>query len=134
MSLYRTLRMAAVLTLARRYRAQLLRLVFAIVFATVTSWLYGDVADFLGQTAPQWGGAALIIKTGVVYGALFYCFWVLGRIWSGAEAAAPAESAPAPDPPPASGPLERVAQKSRLRSRRDEILNDARASVDPNRR
>ena len=74
------------------------------------------------------GFAALIAKTAIVYGALFYCCWQISRMISGAgdePAAVPAQAAATEagrTEPARSKPLDQLAEKPRLRSRRDELL------------
>ncbi len=63
MSLYRFLRTSALLTLAGRYRQKLFRILVAVAVATVTSWLYDDIASYLEAQRPEWVLAALILKT-----------------------------------------------------------------------
>ena len=133
MSLYRFVRLTALLTLARRYRARLLRVVFAVVFAWVTAWQYADVAAYLDRHRPEWSGMALILKTLIVYAALFLALWDLGRMFHGDDGqATPARSGrknapakPAASPVPPVSRLEELAEKPRLRSRRDGILDES---------
>ncbi len=137
MSLYRFVRLTAVLALLRRYRMRLVRLLFLACFASVTAWQYDDVAAYLDQHHPQWSGAALIIKTLIVYAALFWGFWEVGRMLHGDEGAAPAvaagKSAKTPAKPakksaaavsPQPSALDVLAEKPRLRSRRADLLDD----------
>ena len=130
MSWYRALRLAAVVSLLRRYRAPLLRMAAAIAFALVTAWLYADVADYLNQHRPQWVGPALLLKTLIVYAALFWCFFELGRLLKAAPeqapTAPPAKSAGSSAPTGAQRPFDRLAEKPQLRSRRDEVLQSSR--------
>ncbi len=133
MSLYRFVRLTAVLALLRRYRMRLIRLLFLVCFALVTAWQYADVAAYLDQHHPQWSAAALIIKTLIVYAALFWGFWEVGRMLHGDDgsgAAGSSEGTPRPakkrDPAPVAqpSPLEALAEKPRLRSRRADLLDD----------
>ena len=75
MSLYRFFRTSALLALAGKYRNKLYRVATAITIALVTAWLYTDITLYLQNQRPEWLGSALLIKTVVVYGALFYAFW-----------------------------------------------------------
>ena len=124
MSLYRMLRMTAIVALLRRYRSRLAHIAFAVAFALVSAWLYADIAGYLAGQAPQWLLAALIAKTMIVYGALFYCCWQISRMISGAgdEPAALAGTDPGRTEPAPSKPLDQLAEKPKLRSRRDELL------------
>lgn len=132
MSWYRALRLAAVVSLLNRYRAPLARMLAAVLFALVTAWLYSDVAVFLDRHRPQWSAAALIIKTLVVYLALFLCFFELARLLrsepetrqAAATAARSRPSQPAAKPSAQPRPLDQLAEKPQLRSRRDELLKD----------
>lgn len=133
MSLYRFVRLTALLTLLRKYRRRLIRVVFLVCFATVTAWQYADVAAYMSQHRPEWSGAALVIKTLIVYAALFWGFWELGRMLHGDDggaetmAAQPAKKAakiPKDKAPAAVSALDELAEKPRLKSRRADILQD----------
>lgn len=135
MSWYRALRLAALVSLLRRYRAPLMRVAAAIAFALVTAWLYADVADYLNQHQPQWVGPALLLKTLIVYAALFWCFFELGRLMKATPEPVPTRSPAQPStseaPKATQRPLDRLAEKPQLRSRRDEVLQ---TSLDGNKR
>ena len=126
MSWYRALRLAAVVSLLRRYRAPLMRVAAAIAFALVTAWLYADVANYLNTHQPQWVGPALLLKTLIVYAALFWCFFELGRLLKTApqdeRTPGPAKTSSPESPGGGQRPLDRLAEKPQLRSRRDEVL------------
>ena len=77
MSLYSFFRTSALLVLAGKYRLKLFYMGAAIAFAFVTAWLYEDIANFLQAHNPQWLFLALVVKTLLVYGALFFVFWML---------------------------------------------------------
>ncbi len=133
MSFYRFVRLTALLTLLRRYRRRLIRIVFLVCFATVTAWQYADVAAYMSQHHPEWSGVALIIKTLIVYAALFWGFWELGRMLHGDEGGVEAGATqqvkkPAKTPVNESAAtlsaLDELAEKPRLRSRRADILQD----------
>ncbi len=128
MSLYRTLRLTLVLSLARRYRTRLLRILFAVAFAVVSSLVYADVAAFLDARHPQWSGLALIVKTAIVYGALLISFWDLSRMLRGDPGVA--GGVPAQTGQPAPGTLDALIEKPQLRSRRDEILEGGKRGAD----
>lgn len=139
MSFYRFVRFTALLTLARRYRRRLVRIVFTASFALVTAWQYADVAAFLDTHHPEWAAPALIIKTLVVYGALLLVFWDLGRMLHGDDGETRASAAPptertagrkrasatlVAETTPATSRLDRLAEKPKLRQRRDDILTE----------
>lgn len=128
MSLYRFARLTAVLALLRRYRARLLRMLFAVAFALVTAWLYADVAVYVAERHPDWSATALIVKTLIVYAALLLCFWEIGRMARGDGGAEPSARAPRTPPEPGGQPsaLDRLADKPTLASRRDELLDRQR--------
>ena len=127
MSLYRFARLTAILTLLRRYRSQLFRMLFAVVFALITAWQYQDVARFLDQHYPQWAATALLIKTLIVYAALLLVFWELARMLRGdVQTSAPSPGRSSDTSRPAGdGPsrLDALVDKPQLRSRRDDILS-----------
>lgn len=128
MSLYRFARLTAILTLLRRYRSQLFRMLFAALFALITAWQYQDVARFLDQHHPQWAALALLLKTLIVYAALLWVFWEFSRMLRGPQERAPAPSSrsAAQSATSASTPsrLDQLIDKPRLRSRRQDILDD----------
>ncbi len=132
MSLYRFVRLTALLTLLRRYRLRVIRMVFLICFATVTAWQYADVAVYMNQHHPEWSGVALITKTLIVYAALFWGFWELGRMLHGddgtgqpasKETSRAAKKPTVAEAPAAPSPLDALAEKPKLRSRRSRILD-----------
>lgn len=126
MSLYRFARASALLALASRYRSKIFKLAVAIAIALVTSWLFGDIANYLDSHQPDWLGPALIIKTLVVYGALVYAFWQLrpgSWVEAKADTIAPPTAESSPAGLPESGPLDELMDKPKLRSRKDAILD-----------
>ena len=136
MSLYRFARLTAILTLLRRYRSQLFRMLFAVVFALITAWQYQDVARFLDQHYPQWAAMALLIKTLIVYAALLLVFWELARMLRGdVQVPAPGRSSEKPRPANAApSRLDALVDKPQLRSRRDDILADKALQDKPSAR
>ena len=128
MSLYRFARTTALLTLATRYRAKLFKLFMAVAVALVTAWVFDDIALYLDGHKPQWLGAALIIKTLVVYGALVYAFWQLRPgSWTEARAESIEGSGTQQASPTAStSPLDQLIDKPKLKSRKDAILSGER--------
>ncbi len=137
MSIYRFARTTALLTLASRYRTKIWRIAFALAFAATTAWLYGDVAAFVAAQLPDLAWLALLLKTLIVYAALVYCFW---------QFRTPVEAMPDTQADPEFerleklaadevtlqntraetelSPLDRLADKPELRSRREQILGD----------
>jgi hypothetical protein len=122
-SLYRFARMSALLAFAGKYRMKIFNMGAAAAFAFVTSWLYTDVASYLQANYPQWQAVALVSKTLIVYGALFFLLWQLR----------PSERSSSPPPVRGVAPLEsddgkpsrldELAAKPKLTSRKDAILN-----------
>lgn len=140
MSFYRFVRFTALVTLARRYQRRLVRIVFTASFAWVTSWQYADIALFLDQRHPEWTATALLTKTVIVYAALLLVFWELARMLRGddgrtrakktvdsspLESAKPRQKTTAATASTSTAPstrLDQLAEKPKLRQRRDEIL------------
>lgn len=126
MSLYRFARLTAIVALLRRFRVRILRMLFAIAFALTTAWLYGDVAGFIASHHPQWAALTLVLKTLIVYAALFLCFWEVSRMARGdgasAERRGSSAAESAVDQRPAST-LDRLARKPELASRKDGLMD-----------
>jgi hypothetical protein len=126
MSLYRFFRTSALLALAGKYRSRLYRVVLALAIALVSAWLYGDVAAYLQNQQPDLMGPALLAKTVIVYGSLFYAFWqIRPGAWNSAENTASSTTDPTNPPPtiPTEGPLDELLDKPRLKSRKEAILS-----------
>jgi hypothetical protein len=123
-SLYRFARLSALLAFAGKYRMKLFLMGAAAAFALVTSWLYTDIASFLQQHYPQWIGLALIIKTLIVYAALFFLLWQL-RPSSTESRPTATQSGSAVAVTDAAVPtrLDQLAEKPKLTSRKESILN-----------
>ena len=125
MSLYRFARLSALLAFAGKYRVKLFNIVAAIAIALTTAWLYADVANWLERHHPQWVVVALIVKTLLVYAALFFLLWQLRPL---RESGGDDKNADVPRASATSlatvvdSPLDRLAQKPRLTSRKDAIL------------
>ncbi len=139
MSLYRFARLTAIVTLLRRYRSQLFRMLFAAVFALITAWQYQDVARFLDQHYPHWAALALLVKTLIVYAALLLVFWELGRMLrsDGQAQVAPSQGAAAKSALSGgrdNSRLDALLDKPQLRSRRDDILAAKALEETPSRR
>jgi hypothetical protein len=123
-SLYRFARLSALLAFAGKYRMKLFLMGAAAAFALVTSWLYTDIASFLQQHYPQWIGLALVIKTLVVYAALFFLLWQLRPSSTEPRPTATRDSgAVATTDSAAPTRLDQLAQKPKLTSRKESILN-----------
>ena len=125
MSLYRFARMSALLALAGKYRHKLFNMGAAAAFALVTAWLYDDIAEYLGLHYPGWIGFALVVKTLVVYAALFFLLWQL-RPERGLEVSGEGESRPSTRPGVSDGnsssKLDQIARKPHLTSRKEAML------------
>nr|MBV6629308.1 hypothetical protein [Oceanococcus sp. HetDA_MAG_MS8] len=141
MSWYRLARATVLLQLGRKYRRRLLRMMFALGLALTTSWAYPDVAALLAAQAPQWAVAALVVKTAVIFGGFVAVFWELSQILAGRDGQPLAKPKPEESDAPAKNarlhsaatlgnkgetqaprPLDALAKKPRLRSRREKIL------------
>ena len=126
MSLYRFFRTSALLALAGKYRSRLYRIAIAIAVALVTAWLYGDIAVYLQGQRPDLLGRALLIKTVIVYGSLFYAFWqIRPGAWSTQDSSDNPATFPVSPPAelPTEGPLDELLDKPRLKSRKEAILS-----------
>ena len=127
MSLYRFLRASALMTLAARYRGKLYRLSLAVAVALTTAWLYGDIADYLGERHPDTLWLALAVKTIIVYAVLVYAFWQL-RPATDTIPDASGETGQSPVNPDAiaikDGPLDALIDKPKLTTRREAILSN----------
>ena len=121
MSLYHFARTSALLAFAGKYQLKLFTMAAAVAFALVTSWLYADVAAYLESHYPQWVVLALLVKTVVVYAALFFLLWQVKpsewRSHPGSDSSPPIESDTAPSK------LDEIARKKNLSTRKDAILN-----------
>ncbi len=123
MSLYRFLRTSALLALAGRYRQKLFFILVALAAATVTSWLYDDVAVYLEAQHPEWVLIALVLKTLIVYSVLVYVVWQLRPSGWAAEpdtaSATPTASPKSGEP----GPLDELMDKPKLKTRKNSLLD-----------
>ena len=126
MSIYRFARMSALLAFAGRYRMKIFNMCAAAAFAAVTAWLYGDVAAYLETHHPSWVAVALVVKTLIVYGALFFLLWQVRpseREAARETAGKAATSRPDAIEHQAPSKLDELAAKPKLTSRKDAILN-----------
>jgi hypothetical protein len=103
-SLFRVFKYSAVLFFLTRHRTRLFRIAAVLLFAAVTSLLYGDVVDFLRIEHPDSVIYALVAKILVVYGALLFVLW---------------QFRPTPEP------SEKAAQDAAARSAQDKSITRA---------
>ena len=132
MSLFKFVKYSSLLFVLGKYKSKLFRVVAVLLFAGITSLLYGDIVAYLEQTHPGTVIYALIGKIIIVYGALSFVLW---------QFRPEPDAAPGVDTPSSSaargaqdnatlaeldtGPLsalENVKEKDRLRTRYDRIL------------
>tara|TARA_B110000977_G_C10896919_1_gene423673 strand:+ start:465 stop:833 length:369 start_codon:yes stop_codon:yes gene_type:complete len=120
MSLYRFARTSALLAVARKYRLKIFYMLTAIAVALVTDWLYVDVAGYLAERSPTWALVALVVKTVVVFSALFFFLWqVKPSEWQRPhKPEAPSEG----DGMASTSKLGKIAEKETLKTRKDAIL------------
>lgn len=122
-SLYRFLRTSALLALAGRYRQKLFFILVAVAVATVSSWLYDDVANYLESQHPEFVLMALILKTVIVYSVLVYVIWQLRPSGWAAEPEGSATAQTAPTESGAPGPLDELMDKPKLKTRKNSLLD-----------
>lgn len=72
MSLFRVFKYSAVLFFFNKYRLRIFRVAAVLLFAAISSMLYGDVVAYLEQRHPDTLIYALIGKIIIVYGALAF--------------------------------------------------------------
>ena len=132
MSLFKLAKYSSILFFLGKYKSKLFRIVAVLLFAGISSLLYGDVADYLQQAHPGVVIYALIAKILIVYGSLAFVLWqfrpepepkvtaTLQEIEQGSGRKINTTVEPTPNGPLAD--LEDVAQKENLRSRYDGIL------------
>ena len=115
-----------------KYKSKLFRVISVLLFAGITSLLYADVADYLQQSHPETVIYALIAKILIVYGALGFVLWQFrpdpepktGRVDHETPHSSARKDGLDVDPAQ-NGPLavlEDVAEKEKLRSRYDGVL------------
>ncbi len=75
MSLFRIVKYSSIIFFLGKYKTKLFRVVGVLLFAGITSLLYGDVADYLQRAHPGVVIYALIAKIIIVYGALAFVLW-----------------------------------------------------------
>ena len=136
MSLFRIVKYSSIIFFLGKYRTKLFRVVGVLLFAGITSLLYGDVADYLQRAHPGVVIYALIAKIFIVYGALAFVLWQFRP-----EPESNTSSVLQQQAPTASGQntnigeesqngplaaLEDVTQKERLQRRYDGVLRGER--------
>ena len=72
MSLFRLVKYSSILFFLGKYKLKIFRAVAVLLFAGVTSLLYGDIEAFLAREHPGVVIYALITKICIVYGALLF--------------------------------------------------------------
>ena len=72
MSLFRFVKYSSILFFLGKHKSRLFRVLAVLLFAGVTSLLYGDVEAFLAREHPGIVIYALMAKIFIVYGALFF--------------------------------------------------------------
>jgi len=123
-SLYRFLRTSALLALAGRYRQKLFLILVAVAAATVTSWLYDDIASYLESQHPELVLMALILKTLIVYSVLVYVVWQLRPSGWATEPEATSTVQTASTESGEPGPLDELLDKPKLKTRKESILDE----------
>ncbi|MGI9322819.1 MAG: hypothetical protein ACR2PJ_04465 [Pseudomonadales bacterium] len=129
MSFYRFVRAGALLEFLRRYQIRVRNIAAAIAVALVANWLYADIAAYLETHHPDWSGWALTVKTLIIAALLAYIFW---QVHLGTRGRTKTKAIPGDDPTPSAtsvpatpgsnGPLDELAKKPKLRSRKETIL------------
>lgn len=114
--------MSALLAFAGKYRIKIFSMVAAAAFALVSSWLYTDIASYLQANYPQWMGLALAVKTLIVYAAFFFLLWQLKPSDQGSAPKVHPVS-PVGSEPGKPSRLDALAEKPKLTTRKDSILN-----------
>ena len=72
MSLFRFVKYSSILFFLGKHKSRLFRVLAVLLFAGVTSLLYGDVEAFLAREHPGIVLYALMAKIFIAYGALFF--------------------------------------------------------------
>jgi len=74
-SLFRFVKYSSLLFFFGKYKVKLFKIVAVLLFALVTSFLYGDVSAYLTEQHPDTLIYALMGKILIVYGALVFVLW-----------------------------------------------------------
>ena len=74
-SLFRFVKYSSLLFFFGKYKVKLFKIVAVLLFAFVTSFLYGDVSAYLTGQHPDTLIYALVAKILIVYGALVFVLW-----------------------------------------------------------
>ena len=75
MSLFRLIKYSSILFFLGKYKFKLFRVIAVLLFAGVTSLLYGDIEAYLAREHPGTVIYALTVKICIVYGALAFVLW-----------------------------------------------------------
>lgn len=75
MSLFRLIKYSSILFFLGKYKFKLFRVIAVLLFAGVTSLLYGDIEAYLAREHPGTVIYALTAKICIVYGALAFVLW-----------------------------------------------------------
>ena len=139
MSLFRIVKYSSILFFLGKYKVKLFRVIAVLLFAGITSVLYGDVADYLQQAHPGVVIYALVAKILIVYGSFVFVLWQFrpqAESKSGEmhqqQAGVSSEQVHNQREAPVTGPLsalEDVSQKRELRSRYDAVLKKGDRSI-----
>ncbi|MEH6584334.1 MAG: hypothetical protein V7754_20545 [Halioglobus sp.] len=127
MSLFRIVKYSSLIFFLGKYKSKLFRVVGVLLFAAVTSLLYGDVEHYLQQQHPGVVVYALLAKILIVYGALAFVLWQFRPEPEGTAGQEKTKQDPeqASSPNTPSGPLsqlEDIGHKENLRSRYEGVL------------
>jgi hypothetical protein len=130
--LFKLAKYSSIIFFLGKYKSKLFRVISVLLFAGITSLLYADVADYLQQSHPETVIYALIAKIFIVYGSLGFVLWQFrpdpepktDRV-SHKTPQSRAQEVGLGGDPASNGPLsalEDVAEKEKLRSRYDGVL------------
>jgi len=140
-SLFRVVKYSSLFYFLKRYRIRLYRALAVVLFAVLTTLLYGDLVVYLEARNPEGLIYALIGKTVIVYGALAIVLWQFRPLPEPARATPPSArkgtAEPSSAPATADGntetsPLAALADIERhdhLRSRYDDLLQPPPATA-----
>ena len=89
MSFFRLIKYSTLLLFLGKYKFKLFRALSVLLFAAVTTLLYGDVEAYLAREHPSTVIYALTAKICIVYGALLFMLWQFRPSGTGGGPAAP---------------------------------------------